>query len=84
MGVFMFALGEYIFVVGDYMFAQGEQRKCTWKNKFISFEQEVYQISCTRLREDDSETAALTILGSCRDTASMQGNDLFTEAETDA
>lgn len=43
----------------------------TWKNKFISFEQEVYQISCTRLREDDSETAALTILGSCRDTATM-------------
>ena len=83
MGVFIFALGEYVFVVGDYMFAQGEQRKCTWKNKFLSFEQEVYQISCTRLREDDSETTALTILGSCRDTASMQGNNLFTEAETD-
>ena len=83
MGV-LYSPSEYIFVVGDYMFAHGEQRKCTWKNKFISFEQEVYQISCTRLREDDSETAALTILGSCRDTASMQGNDLFTEAETDA
>ena len=84
MSVFIFSLGEYIFVVGDYMFAQGEQRKSAWKNKSLSFEQEVYQISCTRLREDDSETAALTILGSCRDTASMQGNDLFTEAETDA
>lgn len=71
MSVFIFALGEYIFVVGDYMFAQGEQRKSAWKNKFLSFEQEVYQISCTRLREDDSETAALTILGSCRDTAAM-------------
>lgn len=84
MSVFIFALGEYVFVVGDYMFALGEQRKCTWKNKFLSFEQEVYQISSTRLREDDSETAALTILRSCRDTAAMQGNDLFTEAETDA
>lgn len=84
MSVFIFSLGEYIFVVGDYMFSLGEQRKCTWKNKFLSLEQEIYQISCTRLREDDSETAALTILGSCRDTASMQGNDLFTEAETDA
>ena len=84
MSVFIFALGEYIFVVGDYMFAQGEQRKCAWKNKFISFEQEVYQISCTRLREDNSETAALTILGSCRDNTAMQGNDLFTVAETDA
>ena len=84
MSVFIFALGEYIFVVCDYMFAQGEQRNCNLKNKFLSFEQEVYQISCTRLREDDSETTALTILGSCRDTAAMQGNDLFTEAETDA
>ena len=73
-----------MFGAGDYMFALGEQRKCTWKNKFLSFEQEVYQISSTRLREDDSETAALTILGSCRDTAAMQDNDLFTEAETDA
>lgn len=84
MSVFIFSLGEYIFVVGDYMFAQEEQRKSAWKNKFLSFEQEVYQISSTRLREDDSETAALSILGSCRDTAAMQGNDLFTEAETDA
>ena len=48
-GDFIFAVGEYIFVVGNYMFAQGEQRKCTWKNKFTSFEQEVYQISSTRL-----------------------------------
>ena len=71
MSVFIFALGEYIFVVGDYMFAQGEQRKCTWKNKFLLLEQEVYQINCASLGEDDSETAALTILGSCRDTATM-------------
>ena len=71
-GFFVFSLDiNFVRRERDYMFAQGEQRKSAWKNKSLSFEQEVYQISSTRLREDDSETAALTILGSCRDTATM-------------
>ena len=43
----------------------------------------VYVPPFETLGKEDSETAALTVPGSCRDAAAMQGDDLFTEAETD-